>query len=145
MLDNLYLSWYYFVISTKNLFYYLPSLTLLVVWFSFNSSQHAWLCISYWVSLVYSLFLFLFLSDGGETLSWGIGGYGRLGHGHDSSILGFFKTNRLYSFFPLSFTIFSSINCYFFLLCLIYFPSDAMNDENQRIIEWVMTYLEGLP
>ncbi|CAJ1974859.1 unnamed protein product [Sphenostylis stenocarpa] len=31
------------------------------------------------------------ISDGGEAFSWGLGVSGRLGHGHESSILGFFK------------------------------------------------------
>ncbi|PON61811.1 Regulator of chromosome condensation [Trema orientale] len=32
------------------------------------------------------------VTDGGEALSWGGGEYGRLGHGHDSSSLAFFKS-----------------------------------------------------
>nr|POE46451.1 ultraviolet-b receptor uvr8 [Quercus suber] len=34
------------------------------------------------------------VTDGGEALSWGIGDSGRLGHDHDSGILGFFKSTR---------------------------------------------------
>lgn len=33
------------------------------------------------------------VTDGGESLSWG-GGSGRLGHGHESGILGIFKSTR---------------------------------------------------
>lgn len=36
------------------------------------------------------------VTGGGETLSWGEGGSGRLGHGHESGILGFLRTTRLY-------------------------------------------------
>ncbi|XP_054805459.1 ultraviolet-B receptor UVR8 isoform X2 [Prosopis cineraria] len=38
----------------------------------------------------------LAISDGGEALSWGMGGSGKLGHGHESSILGFLKSNSEY-------------------------------------------------
>ncbi|XP_047147031.1 ultraviolet-B receptor UVR8-like [Vigna umbellata] len=34
------------------------------------------------------------ISDGGEAFSWGMGVSGRLGHGHESSILGFFSSSR---------------------------------------------------
>ncbi|KAG5019483.1 hypothetical protein JHK87_015338 [Glycine soja] len=34
------------------------------------------------------------ISDGGEAFSWGVGVSGRLGQGHESSILGFFKSYR---------------------------------------------------
>ncbi|XP_058756575.1 ultraviolet-B receptor UVR8-like isoform X2 [Vicia villosa] len=37
------------------------------------------------------------ISDGGEAFSWGMGVSGRLGHGHESSILGFFKSNSEYT------------------------------------------------
>ncbi|KAI4336482.1 hypothetical protein L6164_015004 [Bauhinia variegata] len=37
------------------------------------------------------------LADGGEALSWGMGGSGRLGHGHELSFLGFFKTKSEYT------------------------------------------------
>ncbi|KAF3439300.1 hypothetical protein FNV43_RR17576 [Rhamnella rubrinervis] len=37
------------------------------------------------------------VTDGGEALSWGEGGSGRLGHGHESSIFGFFKSNSEYT------------------------------------------------
>jgi len=37
----------------------------------------------------------LYSSDGGQALSWGEGGSGRLGHGHQSSLLGFFRSSRL--------------------------------------------------
>lgn len=37
----------------------------------------------------------LYSSDGGQALSWGGGGSGRLGHGHQSSLLGFFRSSRL--------------------------------------------------
>ncbi|XP_048335365.2 ultraviolet-B receptor UVR8 isoform X2 [Ziziphus jujuba] len=36
------------------------------------------------------------VTDGGEALSWGEGGSGRLGHGHESSIFGFFQSNSEY-------------------------------------------------
>ncbi|KAL5554986.1 hypothetical protein UlMin_037222 [Ulmus minor] len=36
------------------------------------------------------------VSDGGEVLSWGGGAYGRLGHGHESSIFGFLKSASEY-------------------------------------------------
>lgn len=39
----------------------------------------------------------LAISDGGEAYSWGTGASGRLGHGHESSILGFFKSYSEYS------------------------------------------------
>ncbi|CAL0319756.1 unnamed protein product [Lupinus luteus] len=39
----------------------------------------------------------LAISDGGEAFSWGMGGSGRLGHGHQSSILGFFKSSSEYT------------------------------------------------
>ncbi|PIA28439.1 hypothetical protein AQUCO_06900004v1 [Aquilegia coerulea] len=35
------------------------------------------------------------ITDEGEALSWGAGGSGRLGHGHQSSILGFLRSSRL--------------------------------------------------
>ncbi|RVX21546.1 Retrovirus-related Pol polyprotein from transposon RE1 [Vitis vinifera] len=35
-------------------------------------------------------------TDQGEALSWGAGGSGRLGHGHESSLLGFFRTSSEY-------------------------------------------------
>ncbi|XP_041007909.1 ultraviolet-B receptor UVR8 isoform X2 [Juglans microcarpa x Juglans regia] len=37
------------------------------------------------------------ITDGGEALSWGLGGSGRLGHGHESSVFGFFKSNSEYT------------------------------------------------
>ncbi|KAK7856874.1 ultraviolet-b receptor uvr8 [Quercus suber] len=37
------------------------------------------------------------VTDGGEALSWGIGDSGRLGHDHDSGILGFFKSTSEYT------------------------------------------------
>ncbi|XP_059431589.1 ultraviolet-B receptor UVR8-like [Corylus avellana] len=37
------------------------------------------------------------VTDGGEALSWGLGDSGRLGHGHESSILGFFKNTSEYT------------------------------------------------
>ncbi|CAL5204404.1 unnamed protein product [Lathyrus oleraceus] len=37
------------------------------------------------------------ISDGGEAFSWGMGVSGRLGHGHESSILGFFKSYSEYT------------------------------------------------
>lgn len=37
------------------------------------------------------------VTDNGDALSWGIGESGRLGHGHDSSILGFFKSTSEYT------------------------------------------------
>ncbi|XP_061354679.1 ultraviolet-B receptor UVR8 isoform X1 [Gastrolobium bilobum] len=37
------------------------------------------------------------ISDGGEAFSWGMGMSGRLGHGHESSILGFFKSHSEYT------------------------------------------------
>ncbi|XP_057420528.1 ultraviolet-B receptor UVR8 [Lotus japonicus] len=39
----------------------------------------------------------LVISDGGEAFSWGMGVSGRLGHGHESSLLGFFKTYSEYT------------------------------------------------
>ncbi|KAH1245916.1 putative E3 ubiquitin-protein ligase HERC4 [Glycine max] len=39
----------------------------------------------------------LAISDGGEAFSWGVGVSGRLGHGHESSILGFFKSYSEYT------------------------------------------------
>ncbi|XP_068482265.1 ultraviolet-B receptor UVR8 isoform X2 [Phaseolus vulgaris] len=39
----------------------------------------------------------LAISDGGEAFSWGMGESGRLGHGHESSILGFFKSSSEYT------------------------------------------------
>lgn len=39
-------------------------------------------------------FMFTLFPDGGEPLSWGGGELGRLGHGHESSILGFLKSSR---------------------------------------------------
>ncbi|XP_028786192.1 ultraviolet-B receptor UVR8 isoform X2 [Neltuma alba] len=39
----------------------------------------------------------LAISDGGEALSWGMGGSGKLGHGHESSILGFLRSNSEYT------------------------------------------------
>ncbi|KAF5178792.1 Hect and rld domain-containing e3 ubiquitin protein ligase family member [Thalictrum thalictroides] len=33
------------------------------------------------------------ITDEGEALSWGAGGSGRLGHGHQSSILGFLRSS----------------------------------------------------
>lgn len=38
--------------------------------------------------------ILLVLPDNGEALSWGGGASGRLGHGHESGILGFVKSNR---------------------------------------------------
>ncbi|XP_034691673.1 ultraviolet-B receptor UVR8 [Vitis riparia] len=35
-------------------------------------------------------------TDQGEALSWGAGGSGRLGHGHESSLLGFFRSSSEY-------------------------------------------------
>ncbi|KAL1347018.1 hypothetical protein AAHE18_08G228200 [Arachis hypogaea] len=37
------------------------------------------------------------VSDGGEAFSWGMGGSGRLGHGHESGILGLFKSYSEYT------------------------------------------------
>ncbi|XP_017422589.1 ultraviolet-B receptor UVR8 isoform X2 [Vigna angularis] len=37
------------------------------------------------------------ISDGGEAFSWGMGVSGRLGHGHESSILGFFSSSSEYT------------------------------------------------
>ncbi|KAF9681843.1 hypothetical protein SADUNF_Sadunf05G0045100 [Salix dunnii] len=37
------------------------------------------------------------VTDGGQALSWGGGGYGRLGHGHQSSLLGFFRSSSEYT------------------------------------------------
>ncbi|KAK7316911.1 hypothetical protein RJT34_00719 [Clitoria ternatea] len=37
------------------------------------------------------------ISDRGEAFSWGMGASGRLGHGHESSILGFFKSYSEYT------------------------------------------------
>lgn len=37
------------------------------------------------------------VTDGGESLSWGGGEYGRLGHGHDLSTFGFFKNTSEYT------------------------------------------------
>ncbi|KAG5035851.1 hypothetical protein JHK87_010761 [Glycine soja] len=37
------------------------------------------------------------ISDGGAAFSWGIGVSGRLGHGHESSVLGFFKSYSEYT------------------------------------------------
>lgn len=37
-------------------------------------------------------------TDTGEVLSWGQGNSGRLGHGHDSSFMGFLKSSRLRGF-----------------------------------------------
>ncbi|KAL2347162.1 hypothetical protein Fmac_001162 [Flemingia macrophylla] len=37
------------------------------------------------------------ISDGGEAFSWGMGMSGRLGHGHESNILGFFKSYSEYT------------------------------------------------
>nr|XP_027190586.1 ultraviolet-B receptor UVR8 isoform X2 [Cicer arietinum] len=37
------------------------------------------------------------ISDGGEAFSWGMGVSGRLGHGHESSVLGFFKSYSEYT------------------------------------------------
>ncbi|KAK9291600.1 hypothetical protein L1049_019549 [Liquidambar formosana] len=37
------------------------------------------------------------VTDDGEALSWGGGGSGRLGHGHDSSILGFLRSTSEYT------------------------------------------------
>ncbi|CAA2990925.1 Hypothetical predicted protein [Olea europaea subsp. europaea] len=37
------------------------------------------------------------VTDGGEPLSWGGGELGRLGHGHESSILGFLKSSSEYT------------------------------------------------
>nr|XP_009794156.1 PREDICTED: ultraviolet-B receptor UVR8 isoform X4 [Nicotiana sylvestris] len=37
------------------------------------------------------------VTDKGETLSWGGGGSGRLGHGHQSGILGLFKSDSEYT------------------------------------------------
>ncbi|XP_044503423.1 ultraviolet-B receptor UVR8 [Mangifera indica] len=37
------------------------------------------------------------VTDGGEVLSWGGGGSGRLGHGHKSSILGFLSSSSEYT------------------------------------------------
>ncbi|GAB2277266.1 hypothetical protein Dimus_011972 [Dionaea muscipula] len=37
------------------------------------------------------------ITDEGEALSWGGGGLGRLGHGHQSTILGFFKSSSEYT------------------------------------------------
>ena len=52
--------------------------------------------------------------DSGEALSWGIGDSGRLGHNHDSGILGFFKSTRLnfHSFF-LSFFLGNTASQYY--------------------------------
>lgn len=36
------------------------------------------------------------ITDEGEALSWGGGGFGRLGHGHESSIFGFLRSTRFY-------------------------------------------------
>lgn len=41
-------------------------------------------------------FIFHIFSDKGEALSWGGGGSGRLGHGHQSSIFGFLRSSRFY-------------------------------------------------
>lgn len=54
------------------------------------------------VDLVFSCFLkessFLYFSpDGGEVLSWGDGRSGRLGHGHESTFLGFLKSTRYFT------------------------------------------------
>ncbi|KAB5556465.1 hypothetical protein DKX38_007374 [Salix brachista] len=37
------------------------------------------------------------VTDGGQALSWGGGGSGRLGHGHQSSLLGFFRSSSEYT------------------------------------------------
>ncbi|GAV76847.1 RCC1 domain-containing protein, partial [Cephalotus follicularis] len=37
------------------------------------------------------------VTDAGEALSWGEGGSGRLGHGHESSILGFLRSTSEYT------------------------------------------------
>ncbi|KAL9356482.1 hypothetical protein Peur_049735 [Populus x canadensis] len=37
------------------------------------------------------------VTDGGQALSWGEGGSGRLGHGHQSSLLGFFRSSSEYT------------------------------------------------
>ncbi|KAG7027596.1 putative E3 ubiquitin-protein ligase HERC1 [Cucurbita argyrosperma subsp. argyrosperma] len=37
------------------------------------------------------------VTDGGEVLSWGDGLSGRLGHGHESSLLGFLKSTSEYT------------------------------------------------
>ncbi|GAB4855743.1 hypothetical protein Ancab_024387 [Ancistrocladus abbreviatus] len=37
------------------------------------------------------------VTDEGVALSWGAGGLGRLGHGHQSSLLGFFRSNSEYT------------------------------------------------
>ncbi|KAJ7945150.1 ultraviolet-B receptor UVR8 [Quillaja saponaria] len=37
------------------------------------------------------------VTDGGQALSWGLGDSGRLGHGHESSFLGFFKSTSEYT------------------------------------------------
>lgn len=39
-------------------------------------------------------YIFHIISEKGEALSWGGGGSGRLGHGHQSSIFGFLKSSR---------------------------------------------------
>lgn len=40
--------------------------------------------------------IFHIFSDKGEALSWGGGGSGRLGHGHQSSTFGFLKSSRFF-------------------------------------------------
>jgi alpha-tubulin suppressor-like RCC1 family protein len=51
------------------------------------------------------------VTDGGEVLSWGGGGSGRLGHGHQSSLFGILRSNR---FVLLNFNIVLSLSHAFF-------------------------------
>ena len=58
-------------------------------------------------------FKYLSGADGGEVLSWGGGGSGRLGHGHESSFFGILKSKRLVCFCLIP--IFVSFSCKFLL------------------------------
>lgn len=66
-----------------------------------HSKQACLLLCSKYFYVLY--FLLLSLLDGGEAFSWGMGVSGRLGHGHESSILGFFRSNRFSPSFLLQF------------------------------------------
>ncbi|CAN8236924.1 unnamed protein product [Cochlearia groenlandica] len=50
------------------------------------------------------------VTDGGEVLSWGGGGSGRLGHGHESSLFGLFRSSRLVCLL-IYFIVSHALNC----------------------------------
>lgn len=85
-----------------------------------------WLILLVTYNILQPYLVFIYSSpDGGESLSWG-GGSGRLGHGHESGILGIFKSTRWFFIsFHCNISFYTqtiSINLPFTMLELMQFP-----------------------